>query len=328
MNLKILKIVGIPDNNNVTVIHNDGLFKQFALFFDGNSSFLEEIVIPNTEIVSLHLGGIQQLQNIKLPFKPDVVINNISDPEIQTHSLTLLDNMNLFDVIPLINSTNSIRKTKRDELSQTLPKNEDFIIPKTYRILPLSKENVINEAQKVFYGKPFLFRPVDSHQGEGLILIENYESANFNKYAFDGREYFITEFINFCSSNGLYQKARFFVIDGKVYPRHLISSKNWLVNSNSRQEFINNKEIIDNEESFLSSPPNIFIELCNHIYSHLKLDFFGVDCAILPNNKVVLFETNVSMRPYGQHSEYFLKIAQKNIKDALINLIIKKAKNV
>ena len=73
MNLKILKIIGIPDNNSATVIHNGGLFRQFALFFDGNSSFLEDMVIPNADVATLHLGGVQQLQNIKLPFKPDVI---------------------------------------------------------------------------------------------------------------------------------------------------------------------------------------------------------------------------------------------------------------
>lgn len=324
MNLKILKIIGIPDNNSATVIHNDGLFRQFALFFDGNSSFLEDMVIPNADVATLHLGGVQQLQNIKLPFKPDVIINNICDPEIQTRSLALLDDMNLADVIPLINSTNSIRKTKRDELSQTLPEHKDFIIPKTYRISPLSKEDIISEAQKVFGKKTFLFRPVASHGGTGLIRIDDYESANFNSYALDGREYFITEFIDFCSADGLYRKARFFVIDGKVYPRHLISSKNWIIHANSRDEFINDKKIIAYEESFLSSPSNILIELCNYLYSHLQLEFFGVDCAILPNNKVVLFETNVCMRPFGQHTEYYLQMAQQNIKDALINLIVKK----
>jgi hypothetical protein len=39
MNLKILKIIGIPDNNSATVIHNDGLFRQFALFFDSMAAF-------------------------------------------------------------------------------------------------------------------------------------------------------------------------------------------------------------------------------------------------------------------------------------------------
>lgn len=188
--INILKIIGIPDDNKAIVIHNDGLFRQFALFFDGNSSFLENVSFPNINISTLHLGGAEQLQNIKLPFKPDIIVNSICDPEIQNHSLALLDDMKLADHIPMLNSTNGIRKTKRDELSQTLPEHKDFIIPKTYRISPFSKEDIINEAKKAFKGKPFLFRPVSSHGGTGLIRIDDYESANFNSYALDGREYF------------------------------------------------------------------------------------------------------------------------------------------
>ena len=77
MSLNILKIIGIPDDNKAVIIQNDGLFRQFALFFDGNSSFLEDTVIPNSTVTTLHLGGVEQLQNIKLPFKPDIVFNAI-----------------------------------------------------------------------------------------------------------------------------------------------------------------------------------------------------------------------------------------------------------
>lgn len=319
MNLKILKIIGIPDNNSATVIHNDGLFRQFALFFDGNSSFLEDMVIPNADVATLHLGGVQQLQNIKLPFKPDVIINNICDPEIQTRSLALLDDMNLADVIPLINSTNGIRKTKRDELSQTLPEHKDFIIPKTYRISPLSKEDIISEAQKVFGKKPFLFRPIASHGGAGLIRIDDYESANFNSYALDGREYFITEFIDFCSADGLYRKARFFVIDGKVYPRHYFISKEWKINF--RDDTIDD-EIYNNEEkNFINEISEVFYSFCNHIYKYLELNFFGIDCALLQDSRVVLFETNVCMRPFSSATQPYILSTQDTIKQAFSNLI-------
>lgn len=326
MNLKILKIIGIPDNNSATVIHNDGLFRQFALFFDGNSSFLEDMVIPNADVATLHLGGVQQLQNIKLPFKPDVIINNICDPEIQTHSLALLDDMNLADVIPLINSTNGIRKTKRDELSQTLPEHKDFIIPKTYRISPLSKEDIISEAQKVFGKKPFLFRPIASHGGAGLIRIDDYESANFNSYALDGREYFITEFIDFCSDDGLYRKARFFVIDGKVYPRHFILSENWKIHASSKIIGLNESVTINEELDFINSPSNTLIQLCHHLYKHLELDFFGIDCALLPDNRAVLFESNVCMRPFSINPSIHLQTARERIHIAYLNQIYTKVK--
>lgn len=323
--LNILKIIGIPDDNKAVIIHNDGVFRQFSLFFEGNSSFLEDVIIPNATLTTLHLGGVEQLQNIKLPQKPNVIFNAICDPEIHNRSLALLDEMKSLDVLPMLNSTNDIRKTKRDELSQQLPPHKDFFIPKTFRIAPRSKADIINLAKKNFDGKTFLFRPVSSHGGADLIRIDDYERADFNVYPLDGREYFISEFIDFKSSDGLYRKARFFVIDGVVYPRHLIASKDWKIHAGSRQEFSNNAAIASEEEQFLASPPYVFIEFCNHLHAHLKLDFFGVDGALLPDGRVVLFEANVCMRLLAEHKEPYLQAAQTTIQQAFTVLIQKKA---
>ena len=56
-NLNILKIIGIPDDNKAVIIHNDGMFRQFGLFFEGNSSFLEDTVIQNVSLSKLHKGS-------------------------------------------------------------------------------------------------------------------------------------------------------------------------------------------------------------------------------------------------------------------------------
>lgn len=325
MSLNILKIIGIPDDNKAVIIQNDGLFRQFALFFDGNSSFLEDTVIPNTTVTTLHLGGVEQLQNIKLPFKPDIVFNAICDPEIHNRSLALLDDMKFKDTLPMLNTTEGIRKTKRDELSQQLPPFKDFIIPKTYRIKPHSKTDIINSAKKYFDGKAFLFRPVSSHGGTGLIRIDDYHLADFDNYPLDGKEYFISEFIDFKSSDGLYRKARFFVIDGAIYPRHFVISQEWKVHASSNSILLDKNSLIEEESKFIVTPPVVLKKLCRHIHKYLKLDFFGVDCALMPDGQAVLFEANVCMRPFSPISSPHLHDARTAIQTAFINFIFNKA---
>lgn len=323
MSLNILRIMGIPDDNKVVITQNDGMFLKFGLLLNGNSSFLENTVLPNTTITTLYLGGAKQLQNIRLPSKPNIVLNLICDPEVQNRSLALLDNMKFEYILPMLNSAENIRKTKRDELSQQLPPHKDFVIPKTYRIKPHSKTDIINSAKKYFDGKAFLFRPVSSHGGRDLIRIDDYHLADFDTYPLNGQEYFISEFIDFKSSDGLYRKARFFVIDGVVYPRHLIVSKDWKIHTDSRQEFFGHEAIASNENFFLVSPPQVLIDFCKHLYAYLKLDFFGVDCALLPDGRVVLFEANVCMRPLIEHKEPYLQVAQTHIQKAFNELIQK-----
>lgn len=306
--LNIIKVIGIPDDNMAKVLYNDGFFKDFSLFFDGNSSFLENVEYQNAQIKTLYLGGKKQFENLQLDFVPDVVVNMMCDPEIQTKSLKIFENINFQGKV--FNHPLNILKTKRDTLSRELPINDDFIIPKTYRIAPKEKQEIVDFVKTKLGNKSFLFRPVVSHGGEGLIKVEDIKKENFQEFIFDGtNEYFITEFIDFKSEDGLYKKARFFVIDGEIVPRHYIISQDWKIHSQSRDD----ESFTQQEEEFLSNPPKIFFDFCNYLYNYVALDFFGVDCAILPSGKIVLFEANVCMRPYAHHQKEYLKNSHQKV---------------
>lgn len=323
--MEILKVVGISDDNNVKVLYNDGFFKEFALFFDGNSSFMENISLQDNDITTLYLGGEKQFKALNLKKIPNIIINMICDPEIQENSLNIFESIK-FNT-PILNKPENIRKTARDVLSLNLVSNEYFYIPKTFKIKPNNEKDVLGKAKELFGNKSFLFRPVLSHSGKALIKVDDFSKADFTKYLLDGEnEYFITEFVNFVSNDGFYKKARFFVLDGKIYPRHLIVSKSWKIHSGNRVEFENETKYKKEESDFLSSPPKIFLDFCKYVYEFLNLDFFGIDCAILPDGKVVLFEANVCMRPFANHNEKYLQDINEDLKQKFIELLYKKAK--
>lgn len=318
--LHLLKIIGIPDDNSANVVYNDGFFQQFALFFDGNSSFLEKYKIEGCHEKTLYVGGEKYPAQFDLKQCPDVIMNMICDPEIQTKSLSILNTIP-FD-IPLINRPESIHKTSRDLLSQQLPPSEDFLIPKTLRITPYGPNDILETAVEAFGGSSFLFRPVVSHGGEGLIRIDDYKAAEFEAYPMDGKaQYFMTEFIDCRHADGLYRKMRFFIIDGVPYPRHKIVSTSWMIHSQSRSILMSQESYQEEEKSFLENPPAILRAFCTHVYNHLNLDYFGIDCALLDDGKVVLFEANVCMRPYADHDEEYLKNANEAVHKAFGNLV-------
>ncbi|MBU1927630.1 hypothetical protein KKG77_01380 [bacterium] len=322
--LNILKVLGIPDDNNVKVLYNDGFFKQFSLFFDGNSSFLENVEIPNSSMTTLYLGGEKQTLKVELQTKPDVIVNMICDPEIHKNSLTVFDKLNFKATV--LNKPKDIFKTKRDELSQNLSSTEQFVIPKTYRIKPNSKEDILSSANKFFGGKSFLMRSVSSHGGVDLIKIDDYDKVEFSEYALNGeKEYFITEYIDFKSDDNLYRKIRFFVLDGIVLPRHQIVSDSWKIHSNTRLKMMDKKIYMKEEKDFLENVPKVFYDFCTYIYNYLKLDFFGIDCAILPNGQIVLFEANVCMRPFSNHEKEYLQKINSDLMNDFIKFLNKKA---
>ncbi|MBV5320306.1 MAG: hypothetical protein JZU62_01350 [Sulfuricurvum sp.] len=318
--LQVLKIIGIPDDNRANVVYNDGFFQQFALLFDGNSSFLEKYKVEGCYEKTLYIGGERYPEQFDLKQRPDVIVNMICDPEIHTKSLSLLNTISLG--VPFINRPELIHKTSRDRLSQELPSSEDFVIPKTLRITPYDSNDILKTAVEVFGGSSFLFRPVVSHGGEGLIRIDDYKTAPFTGYPMDGKaQYFMTEFIDCQNSDGLYRKMRFFIIDGVPYPRHKIVSESWMIHSQSRSSLMSQKSYQEEEKSFLENPPPILKAFCAHVYNHLQLDYFGIDCALSDDGKVVLFEANVCMRPYADHDEEYLKNANEAVHKAFGNLV-------
>jgi hypothetical protein len=321
----ILKIIGIPDDNRAKVVYNDGFFQKFALFFDGNSSFLENITLQDTHITTLYIGGEKQFETIQLPKNPDVIITMICDPEIQKKALSILNSLDF--KAPLLNPPSKIFNTARDTLSQNLPFDERFIIPKTYRVAPKNRSEILSYAQTFFGERAFLFRPVISHGGEGLVRVDDVAQEDFHAFVFNGEnEYFITEFFDFHSTDGRYKKARFFVLDGKVYPRHYIISSDWKIHSHSRKELFNEAACKKEEENFLNNPPTLFLEFCSYIYEHLKLDFFGIDCAMLPDGKIVLFEANVCMRPFAKHTDAYLQQIENTLLEKFSSLLNTKTK--
>jgi len=304
----ILKIIGIPDDNRVDVGYNDGFLKEFLLNFDGNSSFLENITLHNAHITTAYLGGKDHFQTLQLAFKPDIIVNMMCDPEVQKKSLLLFENLNF--KAPILNHPRDIAKTARDTVSQNLHSTPEFIIPKTYRIAPNTKEEIRALGKHYFGDKAFLFRPVSSHGGEGLFKIDDVTSETFDAFVLDGnKEYFLSEFVDFKNSEGVYQKARFYMINAKAYPRHYIDADTWKIHAHSRESMKN----IEEEKRFLENPPPLFEKFCAYVYAYLKLDFFGVDCAMLPDGKIVLFEANVCMRPFANHTQEHLQAAEKNL---------------
>lgn len=320
----ILKIIGIPDDNSAKVVYNDGFLKKFALFFNGNSSFLEDVsLLRDAKITTLYLGGEKQFETIKLPAKPDVIINMICDPEMHKKALSTLNALNF--QAPLLNQPLKIFNTQRDVLSQNLPFDERFVIPKTYRIKPKNKAEAQQYAKEFFATQSFLFRPVISHGGEGLLRIDTLLDTSFEDAVFNGEnEYFLTEFFDFKSGDRHYKKARFFVLDAEVHPRHYIISNDWKIHSQSRKELLNEPAYKSEEENFLHNPPKLFLDFCTYVYAYLKLDFFGIDCAMLPNGKIVLFEANVCMRPFANHQDAYLQAVNQNIMQEFNSFLLKK----
>jgi glutathione synthase/RimK-type ligase-like ATP-grasp enzyme len=151
------------------------------------------------------------------------------------------------------------------------------------------------EEQGITY--PYIFRSAGDHGGKGMELINNEDELyKLESFAFDGRDFYVIEFVDFRSEDGYYRKARIMVIDGEAYVRHMIIADSWKVHAESRSILMNDHAALrQEEESFVTNPPAYIKTLCKQMHKVLKLDFFGMDCNIGADGSLLVFELNTCM---------------------------------
>jgi hypothetical protein len=113
-------------------------------------------------------------------------------------------------------------------------------------------------------------------------------------------EYFLTEFVDFVSPDGLYRKMRLFFIGEDVLFKNLIVTDNWNIHARDRAGIMAEREELRREERDLleggfESLRRQLAECFREIKSRVKLDYFGLDCAPAADGSLVLFELNATM---------------------------------
>lgn len=330
-------IIGLPDNKivNIDGVDDNGEFKYL---WSGNSE-IHSIFDKNNfnKEYSAILWHADPARNIKIP---NVIVNCISDADISSKSLkraiTLINQIKKqLPEIYIYNNPERIFKTTRDAIYQQFNHLQNLIIPKVIRFSASSAQEVFEIVQKNKINFPFLMRPCGSHQSEGLQLIQSKnEIDKLHKYAFDGREYYITEFIDNKHQDGFYKKARLVIIAGELFIRHYISNPHWMVEGRSHFNYM--KENYDTkiiEKYFLENFKEILgkkvIDDLFKIYDEIALDFLGFDVDIMPNGKLLVFEINVAQNIFLDvdisHFSYMKEYADK-MKSALIKSVTDKMK--
>jgi glutathione synthase/RimK-type ligase-like ATP-grasp enzyme len=334
--VKVLHILGIDDSNKVEVLFLSPNQNNIRFNFKGNVHILPFIDNTYFDVHRVIVGGMKG-ESFKVP-KIDLIFNAICNPDTNQKSLKVALNIVNTLKVPVFNHPEGIMRTGRENIYELFKGFDGIVIPKTIRAKPKCLSDIMKIIDSGEIRFPFLFREGGYHAGQNLELIQSLEDIHtLEKFAFDGRDYYLTDFINFKSQDGLYRKCRVIVIGGKPYPRHLIISDLWNVHAESRKRLMdNNPECRREEEKFLSEfgqrDPTIF----RKIYEELKLDFLGVDFSFDFHGNLIIFEINSCFRAVtdGENQETndqdndYHKPYIGNIKKAVEEMILEKAEYV
>jgi glutathione synthase/RimK-type ligase-like ATP-grasp enzyme len=293
--LNILHLMSTPDNHCVSVVKNDGNINKLDINIQGNNTLNLLVNSSFARLRAVTFGAVEK-QEIVLP-KADIIINSICDPDTNMKGLEEAIS-SVKDVrLPMINHPTHILKTTRDKTYELLHTIDGLNVPKTVRIFPRCLADIpkLLEKEKMTY--PYIFRTAGDHGGEGMELIKSEsELYKLEAFAFDGRAFYVIEFVDFKSKDNYYRKARIMVVNGEAFVRHMIISDSWKIHAESRVVLMNDDIALREEEkNLVENPPTYIKEICKAIYDILELDFFGMDCNLDDVNGMLIFEINTCM---------------------------------
>lgn len=150
---------------------------------------------------------------------------------------------------------------------------------------------------------PFLIRPIGSQAGIDLARIA--EASELHAYL-DARPenaaFYVTEFVDYKKADGYYRKYRIIFVDGKPFAYHAAVSPNWMIHYYNAP-MMENAWMRNEEEAFIDDLASVFggslAAGLEEIAARFGVEYFGIDCSIAPDGRVLLFEADTAMLVHG-----------------------------
>jgi tetratricopeptide (TPR) repeat protein len=254
----------------------------------------------DTQIFNKMAVSLAKLNGATAPFatingqvanRADIAFNLLSDADRDDDQLAIANSVCKKLARPLLNPPNAILKTSRDQAAELFAGIEGMITPASIRISAADFREYPIDA-------PILVRPPGDHGGEKLALLSN----EVEKHAFlssnSATQLVLTPFYNFQSADGHWRKYRLIFVDRKVYPYHLAIGDEWLVHY-WRAEMARSNWKKNEEARFLADWRDVLggvaADAVEEAARRLDLDYCGMDCALMPDGRLLLFEANATM---------------------------------
>jgi len=242
----------------------------------------------------------------------DLVFVAISESQPNLPILDLVQRLCLSWQIPVINQPTRIPELARDRayaLLNTIPKLD---IPDTRRVT--RQDLLANTASIPAF--PLIIRPLDSHAGQGLELIHKQEELTQYLTHQIKEQYYISNYIDYRSTDGQFRKYRIVFVDGAAFLCHMAISSHWMVhylNAGMTSSAVKRNEEAEMmahfDEKFVCKHQHTF----ERLVSAIGLDYFGIDCAETQEGDLLVFEVANAMVVHDMDPEDLYPYKKKNM---------------
>lgn len=217
----------------------------------------------------------------------------------------------------------------RDGVSAMLANEPSILSPATFR---LSRDVLLDIAcgERALgdvvpdLSFPLVLRPISTHAGEGMQKVADPCELIAMLANQTAEQLYAAPFIDFRGSDGLYNKQRVVFIKGRPFASHMALSDHWIVHYLSAGMMADPaKRDVERiwMETFDEDYAVRHAEAFSVLHRHIGLDYFGIDCAELPDGRLLVFEVDVAMVVHNMDSPTvfpYKHVAMRKLFDAFI----------
>lgn len=223
----------------------------------------------------------------------DIVFNAIADPDNGAFYLGPAAEFCRGLKQKILNPPDRVQPLVREIMPELLANIPGLALPCTERV---SRTDLLSG--KPGFDLPFLIRPIGSHAGHGLEKIDDAAMLADYVAAQRAEEYYVTEYHDYRSDDGLFRKYRLIFVDRQVYAYHLAIMDHWMIHY-WRADMEAEAWMKQEEADFLADYRSVFSgvlgEAVREIARRVDLDYAGLDCGLTRDGRVLFFEANANM---------------------------------
>lgn len=232
---------------------------------------------------------------------------------------------------PVINKPQCIPATGREAAGRLLRDAPGVLIPPTLRagravLSAIAAGNALLSAQFADCNYPIIVRPVGSHAGHDLEKIENPQILTAYLAKVAAEEFFISPFIDYSGTDGMFRKFRVALIDGKPYASHMGVSSNWMIHYVNAGMYEDAKKR-EEEAAFMEHFDDFAHRhraALDAIYQRTGLDYVCIDCAETRDGQLLIFEIDHTMVVHAMDLVQlfpYKQVHMKKVQDAFRNYL-------
>ena len=204
---------------------------------------------------------------------------------------------------PVINLPQHIAQLSRDGVCAALQQCRGIDMPVTIRadrttMSELASRHIALETLLPGDQFPIIVRPTGSHAGTDLEKIHTPDELQTYLQQVDADRFYLSRFVDYSNSDGLFRKYRVALIEGKPYLCHFAVSSHWMIhylNAGMNESAVKRAEEAECMAQFDHTFAIRHAAALQTIHERMQLPYIGIDCAETQNGELLIFEIDNAM---------------------------------